>query len=679
MVSKNLSIISLILSSLLATVATDSAPIVNVNPPGVQYIAVFPDKNDTTVRGAVQINSNSNGTAYHIHLLPAPTSLDCGQTGDQLDPYNAGNAVCDPSQPDKCQVGDLSGKHGNMTAASFSASYMDLYISTQPNTPAFIGNRSIVIQFANQTRITCANFTLSSGASLSASPVSTIVATAAAPTVAVVTSSTVSTAVSTLNVTQTVSTAPANLATTFVNSTVLSTLLTSAVISVPSVIQVMTVTQTATTTIATVSMLLSSPRTQSRSLNSTTTQHESTTTGTVVSVVYITPSLQTVSSNATATSTVVVPSTQLVAVPVTSVQTLISGVVQGQSSAVDTSAASPVQTVLVTVLSTSILSPGQTMQGSTITVSPPAQSVVTITPGSAASTITVGQSTLTITPGGSTLTITPSNPSTMTVSPNTQSVITVSPNTQSVITVTPTSTAFQSTVTVTSNTGNIISTIKSFFFGTTSVLVAPTTIIQTQTVTNVQTLPPSIITQIIQQATLPTNPAVATVVKVVSLAPSAVTNPGSIIQTLTMSPPIVSNVVSIVTANPLVSTITAQGLVPQVVSVVTAQPLLATLTQPLSILPKITATSILNLGLPILNNKVKTTTIKPKVTTIKPKITTLKVKTTTVGKKDAEVSVTRRGEALPSSSRADVASNQYLWLTAPFLMTMMMFGALRVW
>lgn len=36
-------------------------------------------------------------------------------------------------------------------------SYVDPYISLAPNTPAFAGNRSIVVHFANKTRITCAN------------------------------------------------------------------------------------------------------------------------------------------------------------------------------------------------------------------------------------------------------------------------------------------------------------------------------------------------------------------------------------------------------------------------------------------------------------------------------------------------------------------------------------------
>jgi hypothetical protein len=37
--------------------------------------------------------------------------------------------------------------------------YLDLYLSTDPNSPSFFGNRSIVVHAANGTRLNCANFT----------------------------------------------------------------------------------------------------------------------------------------------------------------------------------------------------------------------------------------------------------------------------------------------------------------------------------------------------------------------------------------------------------------------------------------------------------------------------------------------------------------------------------------
>jgi hypothetical protein len=75
-------------------------------------------------------------------------------------------------------VGDLSGKHGTIPALpGFSANYSDKYVSLTPGTPAFLGDRSIVLHYANKTRIACANFNFvqktsnsSSGSSNSSTP-----------------------------------------------------------------------------------------------------------------------------------------------------------------------------------------------------------------------------------------------------------------------------------------------------------------------------------------------------------------------------------------------------------------------------------------------------------------------------------------------------------------------------
>jgi hypothetical protein len=97
-----------------------------------------------------------------------------------LDPTNRGELhACEIAAPQTCQAGDLAGKHGNVTSASFSASYTDLYLSTDPNSPYFFGNKSIVIHSMNTTRLTCANFaiesnsTTTSGSSSTPTPSST--------------------------------------------------------------------------------------------------------------------------------------------------------------------------------------------------------------------------------------------------------------------------------------------------------------------------------------------------------------------------------------------------------------------------------------------------------------------------------------------------------------------------
>lgn len=58
-----------------------------------------------------------------------------------------------------CQIGDLSGKYGAITTTPFSATYTDDFTSTDKDqAQAFMGNLSVVVHFANLTRITCANF-----------------------------------------------------------------------------------------------------------------------------------------------------------------------------------------------------------------------------------------------------------------------------------------------------------------------------------------------------------------------------------------------------------------------------------------------------------------------------------------------------------------------------------------
>ncbi|KAM0722877.1 hypothetical protein Q7P37_001075 [Cladosporium fusiforme] len=199
--------------------ATD-APVVEGNPIGTQYTAVLPDRNDTDIRGAVMVNTNSNGTganvqvsisglpeeggpfSYHIHRFPV-SGLNCTSTGLHLDPYNrTADPPCDPTTPNKCEVGDLSGKHGKAVGPSFSANYYDAYLATFEADPAYMGNVSVVVHAADASRLTCANFTLrsqsegthsgSGGAGPGSSPLSSpafssspapVVATAGPPTV----------------------------------------------------------------------------------------------------------------------------------------------------------------------------------------------------------------------------------------------------------------------------------------------------------------------------------------------------------------------------------------------------------------------------------------------------------------------------------------------------------------
>lgn len=133
----------------------------------------------STVTGRITISSTSGGSGvsvfvnftgfpseaeygpfvYHIHTLPVPADGNCTATLGHLDPTDRGEYYpCNMAAPDTCQVGDLSGKHGNITMTDFTSQYTDAFLSTDPSSPAFFGNLSVVIHTSNVTRITCANF-----------------------------------------------------------------------------------------------------------------------------------------------------------------------------------------------------------------------------------------------------------------------------------------------------------------------------------------------------------------------------------------------------------------------------------------------------------------------------------------------------------------------------------------
>ncbi|CZR50370.1 related to cytosolic Cu/Zn superoxide dismutase [Phialocephala subalpina] len=162
------------------------------NLPPATYMAVLPmtmfdnstnstNGTDSIITGSITGKANSNGTGimfyvnfagfpsessegpfvYHIHNKPVPTDGNCTETLGHLDPTDRGEYhPCENSQPETCQAGDLAGKHGNITTKEFTASYLELYLSTDPSSPYFFGDKSVVIHTSNTTRLTCANFTM---------------------------------------------------------------------------------------------------------------------------------------------------------------------------------------------------------------------------------------------------------------------------------------------------------------------------------------------------------------------------------------------------------------------------------------------------------------------------------------------------------------------------------------
>lgn len=132
------SILSLL--AVASAVVAEDAPVVEKNPIGAQYEAVLKGKAPYEVTGSLKIASGAAGKGvtveiaiaglpaeggpfmYHIHEKPVPENGNCTGTGAHLDPYKRGEVpICDANDRKTCQTGDLSGKHGNMTAPSFSA------------------------------------------------------------------------------------------------------------------------------------------------------------------------------------------------------------------------------------------------------------------------------------------------------------------------------------------------------------------------------------------------------------------------------------------------------------------------------------------------------------------------------------------------------------------------------
>ncbi|KAF9428538.1 hypothetical protein BGZ94_002023 [Podila epigama] len=100
-----------------------------------------------------------SGFEYHIHDNPVGPGNDCQATGGHLDPTQVGPDKCDPSKPEKCQEGDLSGKHGNLKPSSAgilgTISYVDRELQFEGAKTTIVG-RSVVVH-NNGARIACAN------------------------------------------------------------------------------------------------------------------------------------------------------------------------------------------------------------------------------------------------------------------------------------------------------------------------------------------------------------------------------------------------------------------------------------------------------------------------------------------------------------------------------------------
>lgn len=93
---------------------------------------------------------------YHIHERPVPADGNCTGTKMHLNPYGGNENA---TTPQGLEAGDLSGRHGKIQGTLLSTEYVDNYISLNPDSKTYFGDLSIVIHFANTSRITCSNLT----------------------------------------------------------------------------------------------------------------------------------------------------------------------------------------------------------------------------------------------------------------------------------------------------------------------------------------------------------------------------------------------------------------------------------------------------------------------------------------------------------------------------------------
>ncbi|KAG0017917.1 hypothetical protein BGZ80_007781 [Entomortierella chlamydospora] len=126
------------------------------------------DTSSTGVKVTVNIESGLTkkfsilptvGFEYHVHVKPVGPGGDCMETGGHLDPANIGMAKCDPTAPEKCQEGDLSGKHGNLKPTASGTIPEFSYVDNQlafTGTDTTIAGRSVVLH-NNGTRVACGN------------------------------------------------------------------------------------------------------------------------------------------------------------------------------------------------------------------------------------------------------------------------------------------------------------------------------------------------------------------------------------------------------------------------------------------------------------------------------------------------------------------------------------------
>ncbi|KAK6198947.1 superoxide dismutase [Scheffersomyces amazonensis] len=155
-------------------VEASNAPKVKKNPKNIVAIADFPFGMDKNVKGnivfsakegkAVQVHVDMTGLPleggpffYHIHENSIPGNGNCEAAGLHFNPYGASPDCSIQKDDSRCQIGDLSGKHGWINTTCFEDKFEDSYLSLNKKSKAYIIGKSIVFHFANLSKFACAD------------------------------------------------------------------------------------------------------------------------------------------------------------------------------------------------------------------------------------------------------------------------------------------------------------------------------------------------------------------------------------------------------------------------------------------------------------------------------------------------------------------------------------------
>ncbi|CAI5756345.1 unnamed protein product [Candida verbasci] len=145
-----------------------SAPVSTDSPEGTSYVATFPETIDSGISGSVRFDAANNGSvivsvnftglpdrehgpfAYSIQEYELPADGNCSSTGDVWNPFNGDLDATSSTEQHLFAIGDLSGKHGNITGNSIYTEYYDNYLSVSRGSDLqFVGRQSVVLHGAN--------------------------------------------------------------------------------------------------------------------------------------------------------------------------------------------------------------------------------------------------------------------------------------------------------------------------------------------------------------------------------------------------------------------------------------------------------------------------------------------------------------------------------------------------